>query len=289
MSLLCGWSLVGCGDGESTATRPQLVAAAGPCVSPPGAYSTSDTPRQLLPWSLVPAEASAGDGNAGDPSDAAAGAGSGGAATRSGCQTSIQFGVDTSTVCHGTAQVHAGGAGPTLTLDDGSSFTWDSTRIHTEAPLRLELALDSVWVTYSESKTQVCPFCGSYTAQAITVREHENGKLLLVAQQGHRISDVSGSPLLLELFGVDGVARAYCSYSASAGCYTYDRTEFDHAVLTEPEQLIPGATLTRVSSDNGDYDVLWVHSETANLQRKPLCNDGPIDASDTGFLAIRRD
>jgi hypothetical protein len=71
-------------------------------------------------------------------------------------------------------------------------------------------------------------------------------------------------------------------------CYTYDRTEFDHALLTAPEQFIPNATLTRVSSENGDYDVLWAHSEQTNFPRDSKCSDPPLDASNTGFLAIRR-
>ena len=105
-----------------------------------------------------------------------------------------------------------------------------------------------------------------------------------------RIDHLAGSALALELFGADSVARPRCSYSVTAYCYTYDRTEFDHALLTDPEQFIPSATLTRVSSENGDYHVLWAHSEQSNLRREPpLCSDGPIDASNTGFLAIRRD
>jgi hypothetical protein len=243
-----------------------------------------------MPWSLDASAAAAEDAGMGDPPEADAGAGGGGSATRSGCHTVTRAGLDTSTTCEGTAVVEAGEAGPALTFDDGSRLLWDSTKIQTQAPLQLELDANSVWVSYSESKTVLCPYCGSYSAQAITVREREDGRQLVVAQQGHRLDDLAGSALVLELFGADGVARPRCSYFVTAHCYTYDRTEFDHLLLTDPEQFIPGATLTRVRSDNGDYDVLWAHTEHKNLQRDPpLCSDGPVDARDTGFLAIRRD
>ena len=291
---LCGWSFVGCGDDESS-PRPETTTVgdsrshASPpanCVSGTHPLSTLDTPRQTLPWSLDPSAAAAEDVGTGDPPDAEAGGG--GSATLSGCRTFIQPGFITSTTCEGTAVVEAGGAGPTLTFDDGSRLIWDSTKIQTNAPLELELDANSVWVSYSERQTVICPYCGSYSAQAITVREREDGKQLVVAQQGHRLDGLAGSALVRELFGVDSIARPRCSYFVTAHCYTYDRTEFDHALLTDPEQFIPGAELTRVTSENGDYDVLWAHSEHANVQ-VVLCSDGPADATNAGFLAIRRD
>jgi hypothetical protein len=242
-----------------------------------------------LPWSLAASAAASEDAGTDDPAEADAGAGDGGSTSLSGCRTDIQPGRITSTTCEGTAVVEAGEAGPTLIFDDGSRLLWDSTKIQTQVPLQLELDANSVWVSYSESTTVLCPYCGSYSAQGITVREREDGELLVVAQQGHRLDDLAGSALVLELFGADGVARPRCSYFVTAHCYTYDRTEFDHALLTDPEQFIPGAKLTRVRTDNGDYDVLWAHSEHENLERTPLCSDGPVDANDTGFLAIRRD
>jgi hypothetical protein len=293
--LLGGWLLVGCGDDEST-PRPDTTQAAdshsrasppATCVGGTGPLSTLDTPRQTLPWSLDPSAVVPQDGGTGDPPDADAGGD--GSAPTSACQKTIQRGLVTSITCEGTAAVEAGEGGPTLTFGDGSRLIWDSSRIQTRVPLELELDETSVWVSYSESQTVVCPYCGTYSAQAITVREREDGKQLVVAQQGHRLDDLNGSALVLELFGVDSVARPRCSYSVTAYCYTYDRTEFDHALLTDPEQIIRSATLTRVSSENGDYDVLWAHSEENNLRREPpLCSDGPIDASNTGFLAIRR-
>jgi hypothetical protein len=289
--VLSGCTFVACGDDESVRRSDagpgedgrSLTSPPAHCVSPTGPLSTWDSPRQTLPWSLDSAAGSAEDTGADAPTDA----GDGDPATASGCRTTNVPGDVSSTICEGTAAVEAEEAGPTLRFADGSRLIWDSTKIQTEAPLELEFGVTSVWVSYSESKTVVCPFCGTFSAQAITVREREGGTPLVVAQQGHRLDDLAGSALVLELFGVESVARPRCHYSATTHCHTYDRSEFDHALLTDPEQFIPGATLTRVTSEKGDYDVLWAHSEENNL-RRALCSDGPSVASDTGFLAIRR-
>jgi hypothetical protein len=190
--------------------------------------------------------------------------------------------------CRGGAWLRSTATGPTLTFDDGSLLLWDPSGIDTPVarPYILQADGDRVWVAFEQRWTVVCSFCGAYQTKKIEIREGEGGRLRFIAREGAVLPDLSDAQVT-EIFGVTAATRLSCSFHATAFCYEFDRSQFDRVLKTEPEQVILDATLTRVVSPNGEYDVFWAYSSETQVTWVDNCADGPAVASDTGFAASR--
>jgi hypothetical protein len=262
-------------DGAGTMTAndggqpPDGAGGATTCPSsPPGATSTLEMPRRTVSWTVVAAAAGGGAGDGGIPA--------------SGCDDDQR---NWRIHCRGTARVRTAGAEPELVLGDGSVLRWASAMAAVPvAPPRVA-AGDSVWVEYRRVVQSVCPFCGSFTNTEMVLRRNETGEVLWIARDGHRQQDIDVA-LAQELFGVSFRAQAACNWSFTAGCFTAQRTQHDHVLLTTPERLLPHGRLERVSTPKGAYEVVWAHSTETN-GAVPGCADGPGPASDTAFAASR--
>lgn len=259
------------------------------CAASTGPLSTWDTPRRTLPWTFVAGSPApdAGTGGAPVPTSGSPGidASSDDASSPSGCEGPSS--AVSPLTCRGGAWLRSTATGPTLAFDDGSQLLWDASGIDTPVaqPYILQADGERVWVAFEQSWTEVCEWCGGYQTKNIEIREGEGGRLRFIAREGAVLPDLPDAQVT-ELFGVTSVLRLSCSFHASAGCYGFERSQFDHVLKTEPEQVILDATLTRVVSPNGEYDVFWATSSETQVTRAN-CQDGPAVASDTGFAASR--
>lgn len=243
-----------------------------------GAWSTWQAPRATISWSVsvatdggVPAELDAGPTQCAHTSD--------GGTPASGCTGAP--GDDLS--CSGAAIVRRSSDALTLELADGSVVAWDPLRV--TSPVAQPALADGshVWVSYRYLTGVVCPFCGTYYNAEIQIRDCTTDRLLWIAREGHTLDDVSAA-LVTELFGTSAHEEVECRASGQAGCYPVDRVVYNHVLETTPEQVLPHAVLTRVSSPNGAYDVIWAHSDDT-VGSTSNCADGPGVASDTAFAA----
>ncbi len=243
-----------CGGGSAGAgTSPW-----GECSFEKGPASTSDEPRRTIPFDLVPAETAGEAGSSGCFSPGA---------------------------CGGEAVVTSSGGTFELTFADASRLVFRGAEPTIVGPPMASDG-DTVWVEYTEEHPEVCPFCGTYEETSLVVRAAQDGDVLWIGQQGHRLNEVDET-LVTELFGVAARSEAACTTDTfTAGCYTVTRQVFDHVLETEPEQVISHAQVTRVDTPNGAFDVVWASSEEDAVYNTG-CNDGPGVARDRGFAARR--
>jgi hypothetical protein len=186
--------------------------------------------------------------------------------------------------CPGPATVRKEGTTLGLVFDDGSGLTYDPTLVDSPVAPPQVANGDTVWMQYSRNLVMV-PYGGSYLNAELQIRKEQAGELLWVGRQGSKLEDVSDT-LVAELFGVTARQELVCSSSFSADCYDVRRDVFDHVLETTPEQRLHHATLERVTTPKGSYEVVWAHSEES-ATRRPLCYDGAEAASDTGFAVSR--
>jgi hypothetical protein len=241
--------------------------------------STDASIRHTLPWSLTwKSDAGTPDRNGGSD-------GGDGGSVKSGCarsSTAVMYDVP---ACSGNAIAHKQGDTLTLTFDDQSTLTWTPSLV--TSPIAPPKVVDgqSVWVTYSEQDHIMCPVCGAYTTAEIQIRTEQAGTLLWVARQGRILDDVSDT-LVHELFGVGAREQALCTYTGQMDCHYVQSTLFDRVLETTPEQLIRHATVQRITTPKGQYEILWGHSIEVDVPSPiQLCLDGADPASETGFAA----
>ena len=280
------------GDAGGAAGAGGVSEAGSPtvCATSTGPLSTEATPRRTLPWTFVASNRAPDAGAGGAPGPTSGppdvDASSGDASSPSGCEGVPSF--PSTLTCRGGAWLRSTATGPTLTFDDGSQLLWDASGIDTPVakPYILQADGDRVWVDFEQRWWVVCPYCGAYQTDTIEMRESEGGKVRFIAREGDRLSDLSDAQVT-EIFGVTAATRLSCSFHATAGCSEFERSQFDRVLETDPEQVILDATLTRVVSPNGEYDVFWATSSETQITWVPNCQDGPAVASDTGFAASR--
>ena len=183
------------------------------------------------------------------------------------------------------AVLHSGANGPIVTFDGGGELTWTGDLPREAQPYIRSATGDHVQADYEEHEVVVCPFCGSYTTQALEIRDGEGGKVRFHEQSGIVLPNLSDAEVV-DIFGVSASMVAICSFHAvGPSCTTFDRTEYEHVLATTPAQTIPNAGWTAVNSSNGTYQVFWASSVETNFQSLPNCADGPAPATDTGFIA----
>jgi hypothetical protein len=187
-------------------------------------------------------------------------------------------------LCQGSAWLRSQATGPVVTFDDGSELVWDPAGALVLPPYLVQASGDRVWVVFQSKSVVVCPFCGAYETATLEIRDGAGGRVRFLAQQGAVLPNLRDDQII-DIFGVPAVARAKCSFPGSAGCWTFQRNQFDHALATTPEQLIPHAETTAVTSPKGIYSVFWAGSTETNLMQRDQCADGPGVATDTGFAA----
>jgi hypothetical protein len=231
-----------------------------------GPFTTSDLYRSVLP-SLQPDEL------AGAPSQPQPGKGEGAASSCTGSYDDF--------TCTGPAIVREG---PTFEVTDGYDLKWTSAKL---APPQLEPG-DLVWLSYDDERLSVCPFCGSFNRARLEIRRNgPTGELLWLGRDGH-LNERLTDPDLEALFGVAVRHDAVChaESSGSFACFETVRTSLQLVLLTDPEQAIPFATPSEVTTPNGRFEIFWADSnDTVTYDQS--CADGPGDAIDYA-VAIRR-
>jgi hypothetical protein len=195
------------------------------------------------------------------------------------------------TNCEGTATLQALVTGTVVAFANGAKLTWDGTLPSALMPYVVPTtggSPDTVWVHYQEKHTVVCPFCGAYTTRTLEIRNGDGtGKVRFFDQQGDVLPNLT-APQILDIFGTTATQTFSCTFPTYAGCYSYLRTEFDEQLGTTPPQTLLDATLIKVTTPNGIFQVIWASSAEGYVQsgpNDPYCTDGPGVASDTGFVA----
>jgi hypothetical protein len=194
------------------------------------------------------------------------------------------------TNCEGTATLEALTTGTVVAFADGSKLTWDGTLPSALMPYVVQQAggpPDTVWVHYQDKHTVVCPFCGAYTTRTLEIRNGSGtGKVRFFDQQGNVLANLTPDQIM-DIFGTTATPTFDCTFPAYAGCNAFLRTEFDQQLGTTPPQTLLDATLTKVTTPNGIFQVIWASSAEGYVQPTPYCNatDSPGIASDTGFVA----
>lgn len=230
------------------------VAAGGP-------KSNGEPRRPVMPWKL-----SMGDGADGG--------------TESGCVHKEDLADYWGDVCSGSAAVAKTEDALTLTFEDGSLLSWDSSAISN--PVSQPPLTDGqvVWVRFTNTRKLAGDSTAGWALSTeIVVRPTEDGDDLFAAIESHFPKD-----LWTPLFGVTARQEAVCSYHYTFSCRNVERTLLEHVLETSPEQRIPNRERTQVVTPKGKFDVVWFSSEQVS---SPLegCLDGPVPASDFGFAA----
>jgi hypothetical protein len=266
------------GTGGDYGTGGSPFPDGGTCSAPTtGPLSTSDSPR---PFGWTYSGPTTGAGGAAAPGDAGTGPAI--------CQTVLAAYPGTN--CEGTATLQALAIGTVVAFADGAKLTWDGTLPSALMPYVVPTmggSPDTVWVHYQEKHTVVCPFCGAYTTRTLEIRNGDGtGKVRFFDQQGDVLPNLT-APQILDIFGTTATQTFSCTFPTYAGCNSYLRTEFDEQLGTTPPQTLLDATLTKVTTPNGIFQVIWASSAEGYVQPEPYCNstDNPGVASDTGFVA----
>jgi hypothetical protein len=267
------------GTGGDYGTGGSPFPDGGTCSAPTqGPISTYDSPRPFG-WTYTGPTAGAG----GAPAAGDAGAGVNGPAT---CRTLLA--AYPGTECEGTATLEALVSGTVIAFADGAKLTWDGTLPSALMPYVVQQPggpPDTVWVHYWEAHTVVCPFCGAYTTRTLEIRNGGGaGKVRFFDQQGDVLPNLT-APQIMDIFGTTATQIFSCTFPISVGCYSFLRSEFDEQLGTTPPQTILDATLTKVTTPNGMFQVIWASSVEGYAESYPGCTDGPAIASDTGFVA----
>jgi hypothetical protein len=230
--------------------------------------TTGDRPRATMPWILKRFEPSSSQAPDASPDQV---------------DTTESVGDET---YQGNAWLRLENEKPLLEFENGSKLVWDTSNF--EAPIappyQLKSTGDRVWVIYEKQFSWVCPFCGGHEHKKIEIRDSENGSLRFIAYQG-LLDPALSEEQVQDFFGVSAVKNKKCIFHATPpGCYEFDRTQFDHVLQTSPTQSIPFATLTRIQSPKGTFEVIWSASSESNKNHIPNCYDGPAIASDSSFV-----
>ena len=268
------------GTGGDYGTGGSPFPDGGTCSAPSqGPFSTYDSPR---PFGWTFTGPTAGASAVADGGASAVGDGGTGPAT---CQTVP--GPYPGTDCEGTATLQALTTGTVVAFADGSKLTWDGTLPSALMPYVVQQAgtPDAAWVHYREKHTVVCAFCGAYTTRTLEIRNGSGtGKVRFFDQQGDVLPNLTPAQIM-DVFGTTATQVFSCTFPTSAGCYNFLRTEFDEQLATTPPQAILDATLTKVTTPNGIFQVIWASSVESYVEQLQGCTDGPGVASDTGFVA----
>jgi hypothetical protein len=269
------------GTGGDYGTGGSPFPDGGTCSAPTqGPLSTYDSPRPFG-WTFTGPTAGAG----GAPGAGGAAGSADGGTGPARCQTVPA--AYPGTACEGTATLQALTTGTVVAFADGSKLTWDGTLPSALMPYVVQQAgqPDTVWVHYQEKHTVVCPFCGAYTTRMLEIRSGgETGKVRFFDQQGDVLPNLTPAQIM-DVFGTTATQLFSCTFPSYAGCYMFLRSEFDEQLGTTPPQTIVDATLTKVTTPNGIFQVIWASSTESYVEQVQGCSDGPAVASDTGFVA----
>jgi hypothetical protein len=265
----------GSGTGGTPGYGGSPIPDGGTCSAPTqGPFSTADAPRPFG-WTFTgtPAAATAGDAGTSD-----------GGAGPAVCQTVPAAYPGTS--CVGLASLRSTASGPAVVFGGGTQLTWDGTLPSALMPYVQQAGTtgDSVWVDYEKRTVVVCPFCGAYTTYTLEIRNSHGGPIRFYDQAGNVLPNLTNSQVM-DIFGVSAAAIQTCTFPAYAGCNMLLRSEFDHQLQTTPPQTVVDATLTKVTTPSGSFQVIWASSIESYVQTIEGCGDGPGVASDTGFVA----
>ncbi|HET6148689.1 MAG TPA: hypothetical protein VFH68_14230 [Polyangia bacterium] len=193
------------------------------------------------------------------------------------------LGSDGDVTCRGTAAARGGGTSLELVFGDGAVLRWDAAATSPGVAPPVLADGQTAWVDYRQSVTVVCTFCGSYRTRLMEIRAGAGGALIWVGREGVGLPEVSAD-LVLELFGVAARAEPVCHETIAPGCWReVNRDVFEHVLLTTPEQRIPSARLSHLTTSLGEYDVFWTHSIEQGGGRRSDCFDGPDLAHDNAF------
>jgi hypothetical protein len=186
--------------------------------------------------------------------------------------------------CRGPVAVQRSATRLELVLADGSRLVWSATAGAMTVRPPLLADGDAAWIAYDHDEICVSGcFGGRYQRDQLEIRSGETGRVLWLAMQGQELASL-GDDRVLELFGVKAHAQASCRHSFAAGCWTAERTIYDHVLETTPPALLHHAQVERVSTAKGSYDVLWAES-MEDVTYDTRCADGPEAAHDRGFAA----
>jgi hypothetical protein len=208
--------------------------------------------------------------------------GEGGAASGSSvCTQSYDAGRQLSE-CHGDARVVLADGKLAFEFSDGSVAAWLG---NDEAPAPQVAVGDRVWASFEQTITG-CPFCGNSYSFRCSLRDREGGTLLHYGEALDPPVEIDAATVL-ELLGVPVRVEAACPFEPlTFACYDVTAERYDHVLETTPEQRIPSGVLTRVTSPNGDYTVIW-STVDVTATRITSCSDGPVPRDVRRFFASR--
>jgi hypothetical protein len=241
--------------------------------------------RSVIPFSLTVGGAGGEGGHAALDDDELAMSGSGGVDSDGGCEP-IADGFE----CIGTAITTKRGVALSFEFEDGSMLEWTAVATTYVAPPQVTHG-DLVFIEY-EHRTPLptfCPTCGNTTLTSIRLWSAGREQVLWFGREGSSIPEVDPG-YVTSLFQIPyRLSRSCVMEPFRVDCYTaVTRVLYDHVLETTPEQWIPHATLTRVATPGGTYDVVWASSEQT-VVRDANCDDGRFPAQDRGFAASRLD
>jgi hypothetical protein len=218
--------------GSGTIAELQAAGSIGP-------LSTLDKPRPAFGWTYVgPTALDGGLPSPGDAGSADAGRTVDGAVAAR-CQVLPGLGPNNRGLsCRGNAQLQLRSTGPVVAFADGTELAWNGDLAGYMAPYVQQPAGDAVWVDYEMSWSESHPFADYlHITNTLEIRNGEGGKVRSFTQNGVDLPPLSDAQVA-DVFGVAARAVPSCSFQATGGCTTFDRTQYDHLLLTTPNQII---------------------------------------------------
>ena len=251
------------------------------CDAPGGPLATPSV-RRTVPFVLTPWGGTAGTGGAGGaPNEASdlelSGAGGGGGEL-DGCER-LAYGWE----CIGEARAMISAGTLIFTFNDDSTLIWAAGAGTHVAPPRVANG-EVVFIEYQHETPPLCTFCGNSSETLIEISRR--GETIWHGSEGSRLEELNVN-FARFLLGATYRRQLACLVPPFAvDCYVVERELYDVVLETVPEQWIPFATPTVVSTPEGEFEVMWASSEQSEY-RDPGCDDGRMPARDRGFAMSR--
>jgi hypothetical protein len=223
----------------------------------------------VCPWSAKPATQDAGASSDGGGSE--------------GCVDSNPTEYITQTDCHGAAIVGSAAGETTLTLADGSVFTWNSAGV---AGIDLPaFGGSSVRLDYQSRVTKDCGgFCNRYESD-LTLRRSSDDALVFAAGN-HDTSDPKSA--LEKALGGSISVHEVCRRAIDHICYSSGtKIQSDYTLSTTPEQVLHFDQPTKVTTNTGEYVVAFVDANFVDLVHDPNVADCGASPGGSAYLVSR--
>jgi hypothetical protein len=270
------------GGGTSGSGGAGITSGSGgvaPSCDVPGGPLATPSVRRTVPFVFTPWGGTGGAGGApNEASDLELSGAGGGGGELDGCER-LAYGWE----CMGEARAMTGGGALMFTFNDTSTLAWAPGAGTFVAAPRVVNG-ERIYITYQQESPPVCAFCGNSSQTLIEISRR--GETIWYGSEGSLLEELNVN-FARFLLGATYRRQLACVVPPFAvDCYVVERQLYDVVLETVPEQWIPFATPTVISTPEGEFEVMWASSEQAEY-RDPGCDDGRMPSRDRGFAMSR--